>query len=59
MLHGLRIGWEAYAGICAAAPLLWGLAVSLILCHRPQRRRQGPPTGLRKETRTETEDYRI
>jgi hypothetical protein len=59
MLHGLRISWELYAGICAAAPLLWGLAVSLILRHRPQRRRQGPPPGLRKETRTETEDYRI
>jgi hypothetical protein len=59
MLPGLRIGWEVYVGICVGAPLLWGLAVYLILCHRPQRRRQGPPPGLRTETRTETEDYRI
>jgi hypothetical protein len=59
MLHGLRIGGEVYAAVCVAAPLLWGLAVYLILCHLPERRRKGPRSRPRDEARTGREDYRI
>jgi hypothetical protein len=59
MRHGLGIGWGVYAAICVAAPLLWGLAVYLILRHLPERRRNDPRFPPRDEVRTSTEDFRI
>jgi hypothetical protein len=59
MLHGLEIGWGVYAAICGVGPLLWGLAVYLILRHLPERRRKGPRSPPRGEARKATEDFRI
>ena len=57
MRHGQGIGWGVYVAICGVAPLLWGLAVYLILRHLPQQRRTGPPP--QEEAGTATEDFRI
>lgn len=60
MQHALGIGRGVYAAICAAVPLLWGLAVYWTLRYLPAgRRSEGSPPDRQDEADTTSEDFRI